>query len=176
MKYLGVYGNEVLDVIIGGIVFFFFCDLKVSVDVLELLGNGFYKCCFFKSLSKKVIEKVVDFFGEFDLFKFDIFEYWWEFDEYYFVFFGGYKDVVDFYWQVFVKNFMGGIDWLIFLVNVDNDLILFFVCLFVEFCKDYFKFFLECLRSGGYVGFMLFWKFYVWLEYWVIQFVEDYLN
>lgn len=176
MKYFGVYGKVVLEVVIGGVVFFFFCDFKVSVDVLEFFGNGFYKCCFFKSLSRKVIDKVVDFFGCLDILKLDEVGYWCDFDEYYFVFFGGYEDVVDFYWQAFVKNFMGGIDWLILLVNVGNDLILFLVCLFVEFCKDYFKFFFECFESGGYVGFMLFGKFYVWFEYWVIQFLQDYLN
>lgn len=176
MKYLGVQGKAVPEAVIGGIAFSSPCDLKASIDALELPGNGFYKRRFFKSLSKKVADKAADFPGRLDLSKLGEVGHWRDFDEHYSAPLGGYKDAADFYRQASAKNFMGGTDRPILLVNADNDPILPPACSPVELCKDHPKLFLERPSSGGHVGFTLPRKPYAWSEYRAIQFVEDYLN
>lgn len=176
MKYLGVQGREVPEAIIGGIAFSSPCDLKASVDALEEPGNGFYKRRFFKSLSKKVMDKAADYPGRLDLSKLEEIGHWRDFDEYYSAPLGGYEDAADFYRQASAKHFMSGTDRPILLVNALNDPILPPACSPVALCEGHPRLFLEMPGSGGHVGFSLARKPYAWSEYRAIQFLREQLN
>jgi predicted alpha/beta-fold hydrolase len=176
MKYLGVHGKEVPAPVIGGIAFSSPCDLKASVDALELPGNGFYKRRFFKSLSKKVTEKAAHFPDRLDLSKLSEIAHWRDFDEHYSAPLGGYKDAADFYRQASAKNFMSGTDRPILLVNAVNDPILPPACSPVSLCRTHPKIYLEMPETGGHVGFSLAHKPYAWSEYRAVQFLKELLN
>ena len=120
--------------------------------------------------------KAADFPGRLDISKLDEVGHWRDFDEHYSAPLGGYEDAADFYRQASAKNFMGGTDRPILLVNAGNDPILPPACSPAELCKDHPKLFLERPESGGHVGFTLPGKPYAWSEYRAIQFLQDHLN
>lgn len=176
MKYLGVHGKDVPAPVVGGIAFSSPCDLKASVDALEFPGNSFYKKRFFKSLSLKVKKKAAAFPGRLDLDQLSHIDQWTAFDELYSAPLGGYKDAADFYSQASAKNYMGGTDRPILIVNAVNDPILPPPCSPVDLCRAHPLLYLEQPQQGGHVGFSLPRKPYAWSEYRAFQFQQEVMN
>jgi len=164
MKYLGVHGKEVPAPIRSGIAFSAPCDLKASVQALELPGNGFYKRRFLKSLRPKIEAKAARFPEVVDLSKFSRIKEWRDFDDFYSAPINGYRDAEDFYQQASAKNFMAGTDRPILLVNAQNDPILLPACSPVALCASHPLLHLEMPRLGGHVGFDLPRKPFAWSE------------
>jgi predicted alpha/beta-fold hydrolase len=153
MKYLGVHGKEVPEPVRAGVAFSSPCDLAASVSALEIPGNRFYKQRFYNSLRPKIEAKAAQYPGILDVSNFDRIKEWKDFDNFFSAPINGYKDADDFYYNGSAKNFMGGTDRPILLVNAINDPILTPACSPVALCENHPKILLEMPKRGGHVGF-----------------------
>lgn len=172
MKYLGVHGKQVPDVIRTGIAFSSPCDLAESVAALALPGNGFYRRRFYNSLKAKITAKAIQHPGLVDLSNFERIQEWRDFDNYFSAPINGYRDAEDFYYQASAQHFMGGIRRRVLLVNAVNDPILPPACTPVELCREHPSIFLEMPRRGGHVGFARPGGGPAWSELRALEFVE----
>ena len=174
LKYLGVQGKNIPEPIKTGIAFSSPCDLRDSIQTLELPGNWFYRRKFFNSLRKKIIAKAAQFPGQIDLSKFEQIKSWRDFDEFYSAPINGYKNAEDFYWQASAVNFVAGIQIPALLCNAQNDPILTPACSPKELAKDHPYFHVETPNKGGHVGFAI--KKhpgpYYWLEHRAMEFIK----
>ncbi|MCB0578224.1 MAG: alpha/beta fold hydrolase [Phaeodactylibacter sp.] len=172
MKYLGVHGKDAPKPIRCGVAFSAPCDLRASVDALELPGNAFYKRRFFTSLRAKIETKAEQFPDAVDLSKFEEIREWRDFDNFFSAPINGYEDAEDFYRQASARNFMAGTDRPVLLVNAVNDPILPPECSPVSLCEQHDKIFLEMPQKGGHVGFTLPRAGYAWSEYRAVEWCE----
>lgn len=174
LKYLGVHGKNLPEPIKTGIAFSSPCDLKGSIQTLELSSNWFYRRKFFTSLRKKIEAKALQFPGQIDLSKFEQIKTWRDFDEFYSAPINGYKDADDFYWQASAQNFVAGIQIPALLCNAQNDPILTPSCSPKALADQHPYFFVETPRNGGHVGFSIKQQAgpYCWLEHRALEFIR----
>jgi predicted alpha/beta-fold hydrolase len=175
MKYLGVKGKEAPQQIIGGIAFSAPCDLKASVDALEIPSNKFYKNRFFTSLRPKIEAKAKQYPDVIDIRNFEKIKEWRDFDNFFSAPINGYANAEDFYKQASAKNYMGGTTRPILLANAINDPILPPACTPTGLCQTHSLIHLETPRLGGHVGFCLAGKSYTWMESRALEFVNQIL-
>ena len=173
LKYLGVHGKEVRDVISRAAVFSAPTDLRSSAERLDVSSNSFYKKRFLKKLSQKVRLKAEQHPGRLDVSRLASVQVWRDFDEAFSAALGGYHDADDFYEQASAMHFMPGIRVPVLLVNAQNDPILTPACAPTALAKAHPDIFLETPRTGGHVGFMVAGDEFTWAERRALEFVKQ---
>jgi len=172
MKYLGVNGKDVPNVVKKCVAFSAPTDLESGAQVLDRPDNWFYKWRFMRMLKKKITEKNAQFPGYANLENFNKIKVWRDFDELFSAPINNFENAAAFYADASAKNFMSGIQIPTLLVNSLNDPILTPKCSPVELCEKSDNLFLENPRYGGHCGFPLKGKPFNWAEYRAWEFVN----
>ncbi|RYC67702.1 YheT family hydrolase [Spirosoma sordidisoli] len=155
LKYLGVHGHELPDVLTSGIAISSPTDLGASALLLDRPGNRFYRNRFMKKLAVKLNQKADRYPGRLDMTKLRLVRRWRDFDDYFSAPVNDYRDADDFYEQASAVNFMAGICIPTLLLNAQNDPLLSPECSPDWLAQTHPHIFLETPRSGGHVGFMV---------------------
>ena len=155
LKYLGVYGKELPDVIKCGIAVSSPTDLGASAVLLDRPANRFYRNRFMKKLIVKLNQKAQRFPGRLDMSKLRQVRQWRDFDNYFSAPVNNYRDADDFYAQASAVNFMAGIAVPTLLLNAQNDPLLSPECSPGWLAETHPFIFLETPRLGGHVGFQI---------------------
>ncbi|MBC8156387.1 MAG: alpha/beta fold hydrolase [Bacteroidetes bacterium] len=155
LKYLGVHGRQLPEVLRRGIAVSAPTDLHASARLLDFPANRFYRNRFMKKLIVKIARKATQFPGRLDMSKLGQVRVWRDFDEFFSAPVNGYRDAADFYTQASALNFMPGITVPTLLLNAQNDPMLSPTCSPVELADRSPCIFLEMPPSGGHVSFVV---------------------
>ncbi|MVM32162.1 alpha/beta fold hydrolase [Spirosoma sp. HMF4905] len=155
LKYLGVHGKQLPDVIKRGVAISAPTDLGASAVLLDRLANRFYRNRFMKKLVVKLSQKASRFPDQLDMSKLQYVKKWRDFDEFFSAPVNNYSDAEDFYNQASAVNFMAGITTPTLLLNAQNDPLLSPECSPGWLAESHKSIFLETPRLGGHVGFQI---------------------
>lgn len=155
LKYLGVHGKHVPDVVKRGVAISSPTDLGASALLLDRPANRFYRNRFMKKLIVKLSQKADRFPGRIDMTRLRQVRRWRDFDEFFSAPVNSYRDADDFYEQASAVNFMAGIAVPTLLLNAKNDPLLSPECSPAGLAESHPHLFLETPRLGGHVGFAL---------------------
>lgn len=155
LKYLGVQGRNVPDVIKRGIAVSSPVDLGASALLLDQPENRFYRNRFRKKLTRKIAQKAARFPDRLDMRKLAQVKQWRDFDEFFSAPVNNYRDADDFYQQASAINFMPEITVPTLLINAQNDPLLSPECSPAWLAESHPNIFLETPRNGGHVGFAI---------------------
>ena len=155
LKYLGVHGKDVPDMIKKGIAISSPVDLGASALLLDQPENRFYRNRFRAKLTRKISQKASLFPDRLDMSKLAQVKQWRDFDEFFSAPVNDYRDADDFYQQASAINFMPAITVPTFVLNAQNDPLLSPECSPGWLAERHAKIFLETPHSGGHVGFAL---------------------
>ncbi|MVM40085.1 alpha/beta fold hydrolase [Spirosoma sp. HMF3257] len=155
LKYLGVHGKQLPDVIKVGVAVSAPTDLGASAVLLDRPANRFYRNRFMKKLTAKLNQKANRFPGRLDMAKLQQVKKWRDFDEFFSAPVNAYADAEDFYTQASAVNFMPGIAVPTLLLNAQNDPLLSPECSPAWLVESHKSIFLETPRTGGHVGFQI---------------------
>ncbi len=175
LKYLGVHGCKLPDVIKVGVAISAPTDLGASAKLLDRPSNRFYRNRFMKKLVVKLNEKATQFPGRLDMSKLQHVKQWRDFDEFFSAPVNNYRSADDFYTQASAVNFMPGICVPTLLLNAQNDPLLSPECSPAGLAKNHPHIFLETPRTGGHVGFQLSGDAYTYAERRALSFVQNFL-
>lgn len=164
LKYLGVRGHQLSDVITCGIAISAPTDLGASAMLLDRPSNRFYRHRFMKKLVVKLRQKADQFPGRLDMSKLRQVKHWRDFDEFFSAPVNSYRDAADFYAQASAVNFMADITVPTLLVNAQNDPLLSPECSPAWLAKSHPHVYLETPRTGGHVGFQVAHDTYTYAE------------
>jgi predicted alpha/beta-fold hydrolase len=173
MKYLGVHGKNIPDVIDKCIAFSAPADLESSAAILDRPDNWLYKKRFMAYLKAKIRKKTAVFPDFADLDNFKKIKVWRDFDELFSAPINNFENAAAFYEDASAKNFMSGITIPTLLVNAVNDPILTPECSPKELCESHPFLYLENPIYGGHCGFPLHGKPFNWSEYRAWDFVNQ---
>ncbi len=173
LKYLGVHGNQLPDVIKSGIAISSPTDLGASAGLLDRRSNRFYRNRFMKKLVVKLSQKADLFPGRLDMSKLQQVKQWRDFDEFFSAPVNNYHDATDFYTQASAVNFMPGITVPTLLLNAQNDPLLSPECSPGWLAQTHPCIFLETPRTGGHVGFQLAGDEYTYAERRALSFAQN---
>ncbi|WP_234736022.1 YheT family hydrolase [Tellurirhabdus bombi] len=155
LKYLGVHGKTIPDVISRGIAVSSPTDLGASARLLDLPSNKFYRNRFMKKLLVKMSQKANLFPGTLDMTKAAQVRLWRDFDTFFSAPLNGYRDADDFYEQASALNYMTGVSIPALLLNAQNDPLLSPECSPEGLAATHPHIYLETPRTGGHVGFVV---------------------
>ena len=172
LKYLGVHGRQVPDVIRRAAAISAPTDLHASARMLDLPSNRFYRNRFMKKLVLKMRRKAELFPGRLDLSSLQQVRVWRDFDEAFSAPINGYRDAEDFYTQASAVNFMPGITVPTLLLNAQNDPILSPECSPGWLAETHPHIYLETPSTGGHVGFAAAGDLHTWAERRALAFME----
>lgn len=170
LKYLGVHGKNVPDVIKYGVAYSTPCDVKAASEALNKRSNRLYFKRFLNKLKLKLEQKAVVFPDKIDLSNLEKIKIWRDFDEFYSAPLCGCADAEGFYQQSSAKYYMSGITVPTLLVNAQNDPILAPECFPTDICEKHPSIHLEMPKQGGHVGFEQRNKDFMWSEYRALEF------
>ncbi len=173
LKYLGVNGHQLPDVIRRGIAISAPTDLGASAVLLDQPSNRFYRNRFRKKLLVKINQKATRFPGRLDMSKLQQVKRWRDFDEFFSAPVNNYRDADDFYNQASAINFMAGITVPTLLLNAQNDPLLSPECSPGWLAETHKHIFLETPRTGGHVGFQVPGDLYTYAERRALAFAEQ---
>ncbi|GAA4407764.1 alpha/beta fold hydrolase [Nibrella viscosa] len=173
LKYLGVHGREVPDVIRRAVAISAPTDLRASACLLDRPSNRLYRNRFMKKLVRKLRQKAALFPGTLDMQKLKEVAVWRDFDDFFSAPVNGYRDADDFYAQASAVNFMPGITVPSLVLNAQNDPILSPECSPAWLAETHPNIYLETPRSGGHVGFLVARDPYTYAERRALSFVTD---
>ncbi|QJW91906.1 alpha/beta fold hydrolase [Spirosoma taeanense] len=155
LKYLGVHGKNLPDLIKCGIAISSPTDLGASARLLDHPSNRFYRNRFMKKLVVKISQKADRFPGRLDMTKLRQVKRWRDFDEFFSAPVNSYRDADDFYTQASAINFMPDIAVPTLLLNALNDPLLSPECSPSWLAEAHPHIYLETPRTGGHVGFVV---------------------
>ncbi|GAB4007470.1 alpha/beta fold hydrolase [Spirosoma migulaei] len=164
LKYLGVHGKQLPDVIKRGVAISAPTDLGASAVLLDRPANRFYRNRFMKKLITKLSQKATLFPGRLDMTQLQYVKKWRDFDEFFSAPVNNYADADDFYTQASAVNFMPDITVPTLLLNAQNDPLLSPECSPAWLAEHHASIFLETPRVGGHVGFQLARDIYTYAE------------
>lgn len=164
LKYLGVHGRQLPDVIKGGVAISAPTDLGASAGLLDRPSNRFYRNRFMRKLVVKISQKAALFPGRLDMNRLKDVKQWRDFDEFFSAPVNNYRDANDFYTQASAVNFMPGICVPTLLLNAQNDPLLSPECSPAWLAETHPHIFLETPRTGGHVGFQVIRDAYTYAE------------
>jgi len=173
MKYLGVHGKQVPEVIRRAVAISAPADLHASAKLLDLPRNRFYRQRFLKKLTLKMARKAELFPGTLDMSKLKYVRVWRDFDEFFSAPLNGYRDADDFYTQASAVNFLPGLTVPTLLINAQNDPILSPECSPAGLAETHPCLYLETPRTGGHVGFLVRGDEHTWSERRALQFAQE---
>lgn len=155
LKYLGVSGSHLPEIIKSAIAISAPTDLGASAVLLDRPANQFYRKRFMKKLLVKLNHKATLFPGRLDMQKVQLVKQWRDFDEYFSAPVNNYKNAEDFYTQASAVNFMANITVPTLLLNAKNDPLLSPECSPSWLAESHKHVFLETPQQGGHVGFQV---------------------
>ncbi|GAB3941907.1 alpha/beta fold hydrolase [Spirosoma harenae] len=172
LKYLGVHGKQLPDVVKGGVAISSPTDLGASAQLLDRAANRFYRNRFMKKLVVKISQKAERFPGRIDLSKLRQVKLWRDFDEFFSAPINNYQNAEDFYAQASAVNFMPDISVPILLLNAQNDPLLSLECSPGWLAEAHKYIYLETPKAGGHVGFQVYGDGYTYAERRALAFLE----
>lgn len=172
LKYLGVQGQQLPDVIKCGIAVSAPTDLGASAVLLDQPSNRFYRNRFMKKLVMKLRQKADRFPGRLDMSKLRQVKRWRDFDEFFSAPVNSYHSAEDFYAQASAVNFMPGITVPVLLLNAQNDPLLSPECSPGWLAEFHPHIYLETPRTGGHVGFQVIRDGYTYAERRALAFAQ----
>ncbi|MBD2700051.1 alpha/beta fold hydrolase [Spirosoma sp. BT702] len=175
LKYLGVHGKELPDVVKRGVAISSPTDLGSSAGLLDRASNRFYRQRFMKKLIGKLRQKDSRFPGRLDLDKMRYVKKWRDFDEFFSAPINNYRDADDFYAQASAVNYMSGIAVPALLLNAQNDPLLSTECSPAWLAETHKSIFLETPRTGGHVGFQVSRDEHTYSERRALSFVREHI-
>ncbi|CCH56396.1 alpha/beta hydrolase fold protein [Fibrisoma limi BUZ 3] len=155
LKYLGVHGRHLPDVVQCGIAISSPTDLGASARLLDNPSNRFYRNRFMKKLVLKLQQKSDRFPGTIDMTKLQLVRRWQDFDDFFSAPVNGYRDAEDFYTQASAVHFMPNITVPTLVLNAQNDPLLSPECSPEWLAETHPLIHLETPRTGGHVGFVV---------------------
>ena len=173
LKYLGVHGNQLPDVIKRGVAVSSPTDLGASAVLLDRPSNRFYRNRFMKKLLVKLNQKADRFPGRLDMSKLEKVKRWRDFDEFFSAPVNNYRSADDFYRQASAVNFMAGITVPTLLLNAQNDPLLSPECSPGWLAETHRSIFLETPLKGGHVGFQVVRDPHTYAERRALAFVQE---
>lgn len=172
LKYLGVHGKQLPDVIKRGVAISAPTDLGASAILLDQPANRFYRNRFMKKLIAKLSQKASRFPGRLDMSQLKRVKKWRDFDEFFSAPVNNYADADDFYTQASAVNFMPDITVPTLLLNAQNDPLLSPECSPTWLAEHHSSIFLETPRVGGHVGFQIARDIYTYAERRALAFTQ----
>jgi hypothetical protein len=173
LKYLGVHGKALPDVIKRGVAISSPTDLGASAVLLDRPANRFYRNRFMKKLVNKLRQKAQRFPDRLDMSKLRQVRQWRDFDDYFSAPVNNYRDADDFYKQASAVNFMAGIVVPTLLLNAHNDPLLSPECSPAWLAESHLSIFLETPLTGGHVGFQVARDPHTYAERRALAFAQD---
>ncbi len=173
LKYVGVKGKDVPDVIRGAAAFSAPTNLKTSAQLLDLPKNKLYRERFMKKLVKKITYKDQLFPNRVDLSKLKEVKVWKDFDDFFSAPVNGYLDADDFYEQGSAINFLEGVQVPVLICNAQNDPILNEDCAPKALAENHPLIYVETPTSGGHVGFLVRNDEFSWAERRALDFLNQ---
>ncbi|WP_266362777.1 YheT family hydrolase [Tellurirhabdus rosea] len=164
LKYLGVHGKTIPDVVRRAVAISAPADLHASARLLDLPSNRFYRNRFMKKLVIKMQQKAALFPGTLDMTRLNQVRVWQDFDDFFSAPLNGYRNALDFYDQASAVNFMPDITVPTLLLNAQNDPILSPECSPAWLAEQHPHLFLETPATGGHVGFLVRGDLYTYAE------------
>jgi predicted alpha/beta-fold hydrolase len=171
LKYAGVHGSQLPDVIRKVVAVSSPTDLEASAKQLDLPRNRFYRNRFMKKLIIKFQQKADRFPGQLDMTNLEKVRRWRDFDHHFSAPVNGYRDADDFYAQASAVNYMAGIAVPTLLVNAQNDPLLSPECSPAWLAEKHPHLYLETPKTGGHVGFAVRGDEFSWAERRALAFV-----
>ncbi|MCB0687448.1 MAG: hypothetical protein KDC53_13025 [Saprospiraceae bacterium] len=172
LKYMGIHGPKVPDVVKGAVAVSVPCDLASSSLALDQWYNYMYTRRFRKSLRKKFEHKSVQFPGLIDMEQYDEVKTWEEFDNTFTTKVTGFKNAGEYYQQGSANNFIAGNSRPTLIINALNDPFLQEKSYPIDLCKDLPHVYLEMPKYGGHVGFWFPWFEQSYIEKRSIDFLQ----
>ena len=176
MKYLGANGKNVPSKVKVGVAFSSPTDLYSSTIRLEKWDNYLYNKRFLRSLKGKMRQKAEKFPDLVDINNFKKVKNWDDFMRLFYAPLHDCASVEEFYQYASARNFVGGTDRPILLVNALNDTLLTPECSPVEIAKNHPLLYLENPAEGGHCGFPLAGKTHSWAEMRAWEFINEQLG
>lgn len=173
LKYLGVHGHQLPDVIKAGVAISAPADLGASAGLLDRPSNRFYRNRFMKKLVAKISHKANCFPGKLDMRKLREVKQWRDFDEFFSAPVNSYRDAEDFYRQASAVNYMPGIRVPTLLLNAQNDPLLSPECSPGWLAENHPHIYLETPITGGHVGFQVARDAYTYSERRALSFAQQ---
>lgn len=173
LKYLGVHGSKVPDVIRAGVAISAPTDLKSSAELLDWRSNWFYRQRFMGKLFKKIQIKAELYPNRLDLSLIKKVKVWKDFDNFFSAPLNGYRDADDFYEQASAINFIAGTTVPVLVCNAANDPILTPECVPFELAKAHPLIFAEMPQTGGHVSFVVPYDEFTWAERRALEFATN---
>ncbi len=176
MKYLGANGKNVPSQVKAGVAFSSPADLYSSTIRLEKWDNYFYNKRFLNSLKEKMRQKSEKFPDLIDINNFKKVKNWDDFMRLFYAPLHDCASVEEFYQYASARNFVGGTDRPILLVNALNDTLLTPECSPVDIAENHPLLYLENPAEGGHCGFPLSGQTHSWSEMRAWEFINEQLN
>lgn len=164
MKYLGVHGKEVPEVIQRAVAISSPLDLKSSAEAIDRPWNWIYKSRLLPSLIQKVIAKAKLFPNVLPIERLNEVKSWISFDELFSSPMNGFSNAEELYYHASAKHFMGSIRIPTLLINAQNDPIVTAASSPKALFERHPFAYLENPRFGGHVGFPQRNTVYTWAE------------
>lgn len=171
LKYAGVKGAEVPDVVRGVAAFSAPTNLKTSAQLLDLPKNKLYRERFMKKLVRKITHKDTIYPNRVDLSKLKEVKVWKDFDDFFSAPVNGYRDADDFYEQGSAINFLEGVQVPVLICNAQNDPILNEDCAPKAVAEKHPLIYVETPATGGHVGFLVKNDEFSWAERRALEFL-----
>jgi uncharacterized protein len=173
LKYLGVNGSKIPDVIRAGVAVSAPTDLKSSAELLDWRSNWFYRQRFMGKLFNKIKIKAEMYPNRLDLDLIKKVKIWKDFDNFFSAPLNGYQNADDFYEQASAINFIAGTAVPVLVCNAYNDPILSPECMPFELAKKHALIFVERPRTGGHVSFLVPNDEFTWAERRALEFASE---
>jgi uncharacterized protein len=173
LKYVGVKGHEIPDVVRGVAAFSAPTNLKTSAQLLDLPKNKLYRERFMKKLVRKITHKDSLFPNRVDLNKLKEVKVWKDFDDFFSAPVNGYRDADDFYEQGSAVNFLEGVQIPVLICNAQNDPILNEDCAPKALAEKHPLIYVETPATGGHVGFLVKNDEFSWAERRALEFLTQ---
>lgn len=164
LKYVGVKGKDLPDVVQGVAAFSAPTNLKTSAELLDLPKNRLYRERFMKKLTKKITVKSELYPGRLDMTRLKNVKVWKDFDDFFSAPVNGYRDADDFYEQASAVNFINEVHIPVLICNAQNDPILNDDCAPKALAEKHQYIFVETPKTGGHVGFLVKNDEFTWAE------------
>lgn len=172
LKYVGVKGKDLPDVVQGVAAFSAPTNLKTSAELLDLPKNRLYRERFMQKLTKKITAKSELYPGKLDMERLKSVKVWKDFDDFFSAPVNGYRDADDFYEQASAVNFIKEVHIPVLICNAQNDPILNDDCAPKALAEKHPYLFVETPKTGGHVGFMVKNDEFTWSERRALDFLS----
>ena len=172
LKYVGVKGKDLPDVVKGVAAFSAPTNLKTSAELLDLPKNRLYRDRFMQKLTKKITAKSELYPGKLDMERLKNVKVWKDFDDFFSAPVNGYRDADDFYEQASAVNFIKKVHLPVLICNAQNDPILNADCAPKSLAEKHPFIFVETPKTGGHVGFLVKNDEFTWSERRALNFLS----